>query len=578
MTKAGVEAAQAAKKAGKGTLARRLVKWSAIAAGASVALLVIFIIGMSWYIETAYVAVPPTLDGTPAVLSMKVVRDGDTRRIGDAWLAKRDGILRMYIAGDPFTLGYSNASLSQDYVEEQEATLIGLIKTRVPSPVKLWLLRKYVIVRNRDLPRYVNADLSMEIYGLSRGVRDPFPEIGPLYHRLLNYHAAHDISHAVMDHPLVGCTSFAARGKATADGHLIVGRNFDFDAGKCFDTNKIVMRVKPDKGYGFISVGWPGLVGVVTGLNDKKISISINAAQSTDVRRIGTPVSLVMRQVMQYAATLDEAVEIIRKSEVFVSDCYLLADGKTGEAAVVEKTPLRTQVRRMDGDHIVCSNQFMTAELAGDARNILYMKEGTSVARYDRMEALVKENAGRIDPVVAAGILRDRALPGGVDGGLGNPAALNSLVATHSVITDATAGVIWVSAAPHQLGAYLPFSLEDFDEPKGVAAIPADPLLSDPAYESFEKCREESARAQSLLSSGDVSGAESAARAAVELDPGLYMPRLILGRVAFAKRDWAAAKAHLAEARARYTPYESERALIEDILARIAEGERAGKK
>ena len=118
-------------------------------------------------------------------------------------------------------------------------------------------------------------------------------------------------------------------------------RNFDFNAGRCFDENKIVIYFEPDKGLKFISVAWPGMIGVVSGLNEAKIAVTINAANSSDSRKVGTPVSLVLRDVMQHASTIEEAVDIIAKSKVFVSDSYLIADGKTNRAVVLEKTPER---------------------------------------------------------------------------------------------------------------------------------------------------------------------------------------------------------------------------------------------
>ncbi len=364
------------------------------------------------------IARPPRLDARPAILNEPFHDSSGVRRLGRSWLARKDGILRMHLAGGPFTLGYCNALLTKDLVVEQEATLLRTVKEHVPSSSALWLMKKYVLLRNRNLPSYVSLPHQLEILGLASAYPDPHPGLGPYYHRLLNYHAAHDISHALMDSPLVGgCTSFAAWGAATQNGHLLVGRNFDFDAGRCFDENKVVVRFEPDDGLDFISVAWPGLIGVVTGINDARIAVAINAAQSADSRQIGTPVSLVLRNVLQHASTLDDAVRIIRESQVFIADSYLVADGKTNQAVVVEKTPLRCAVRTPAANHIVCSNHFLTDELRGDAANARYMAEGTTVARQERVEALV---AGRapLAPADVAAILRDGWVPASE---IGNP-------------------------------------------------------------------------------------------------------------------------------------------------------------
>jgi hypothetical protein len=552
---------------------RRRARRFAVAAAIVLAGLAVLGTLASWGIEWWCCATPPALGRRPAILDVPVQETGGARRIGPSWIAARQSVRYMYLEGDPFTLGYSNAMLTQELFEEQEAALLLAVKQYVPSRIGLWLLRKLVLVRNRDLPAYVSLPLQTEIYGLARGSRDLHPELGDLYTRLLNYHAAHDISHAFQGHPLVGCTSFAAWGPATRDGHLLVGRNFDFDAGRCFDENKIVIRVQPDTGHGFLSVAWPGMIGVVTGLNDARIAVAVNAAQSEDTRPIGTPVSLVLREVMQHASTLREAVAIIERSQVFVSDSYLVADGKVSQAVVVEKTPRRTAVRLPSGDHIICSNHFLTENLRDDPANVAAMAEGTTVARHERLEALV---AGRTEPLTVADVaafLRDRRVPGVPTPVLGHLAAINSLTATHSVIVDATAGTVWVSAAPHQTAAYVPFRLTGFGEPPGAAAIPPDGTLAGDSCERCVSARARLAEASRLLRRKEWQAAATPLREAATLNPDHYLPHLLLGRVAFEQGQWAEATRHLETARALYPAFGSEREMVRTLLRQCEAGE-----
>ena len=552
---------------------RRLLRWLRRIA-VSLAVLVGLLCATSSYIDCRGIAEPPELDYHPDILTQVVTEEDGVRRIGESWLTERKGILQMSLTGDPFTLGYSNAMLTQKYYEEQEASLFALIRTFLDTDLKLWLMRKYVTWRNRDLPDYVRLDHQMEILGLSRAYEDPLPEFGQLYHRLLNYHAAHDISHAVMDHPLVGCTSFAAWGKQTAGGNILIGRNFDFQAGESFDRNKIVLHVNPDKGFSFISVSWAGMVGVVTGINDKRIAVTINAGSSEDKRTIGTPVSLVIRQVLQYAGSLDEAIEIVRASTVFVTDLYLIADGKTGQVVVVEKTPLRCAVRRTDKQYIICANHFLTDELKDDPENRTYMKEGTSVIRFERTHQLVRQAAGRMTPRIAAEILRDRKVPGLDEPVLGHPAAINGLIASHSVIIDATAGIIWVSQHPHQLGEYVPFSVEQFDSATTVEAIAPDPLLAEGAFDRYRKACDLQVSGDKLNKDGQSADAVAKYVQAASLNPSSYLPHLMAGKAALAAGQVSKAQEHLLKAKALVPAYESERKLIDEKLDLI---ERSGQ-
>ncbi|MCP4638984.1 MAG: hypothetical protein GY851_01050 [bacterium] len=549
----------------KRTWGQRLRRLALFGAASLVVLLVLTVAASmfaEWYCEP----VPPSMEMPSHLASMTVVEDGEYRRFGDCYLRRKDGILRMRLTGTPYELGYANAVLTQAYIRDQEAALIATVKQFIPSDVAFWLIRKLVVVRNRNLPDFVPMDRQIEILGLSHGYEDPFPHLGGLYGRMLNYHAAHDISHAVMHNPLVGCTSFAAWGTATADGHLFMGRNFDFSAGREFDENKIVIRFEPDEGLGFISVAWPGMTGVVTGMNDARIAVSINACYSYETQTIGTPVSIMLREVMEGATTLDEAAEIIRGTEVFVADTYLVADGKTGKAIVVEKTPGHTEIRRPESDSVVCANHFLTPALEDHPGNQEYKIEGTTMPRFDRTRELVDARHGTLALESAAEILRDSLLPGGRPAGMGNDAVVNCYMATHSVIMDVTAGVVWVAASPHQLGAYVPFGLVDLENPGNTAVVPSDPALANGSYARFVESETLITQANRLMDDGAKAEAVKALEKARELNPGYYVPPMLLGTLAAQAGRRDEAEAMLNEALAAYPAYGSERDEIRELL------------
>jgi hypothetical protein len=441
------------------------------------------------WVYFACFAAPPPLEGTPAILAQKIVADPDGRlRLGNAWFRRDVGCSLLYLEGDPFTIGYANATLTADFLELQERSLIESARMALESDFAFAAVTLFVLVNNRNLPSYVPLEYQIEILGLSQGGHDPYPAFGPRYHRILNYHAAHDIGHMVMDTPVLGCSAFAAAGALTRDGHCIVGRNFDFEAGRHFDENKIIGLYRPAQGRAFLSVSWPGMAGAVTGMNEDRVYCSINGAQSQDRKNIGRPVALVVREVLQYARDLEDAIRIVCAAPVFVSDAYLLVDGKTNQAAVVEKSPQRSAVRRMEDGALVLANHFESPDFAGDAGNAAFMRDGTSVARRTRLAELIAARRGTLDPAAAAEILRDRKAPGGKTVPAGNRGTINPIIATHSVVADLTAGILWVSRGPHQLGRFEAFSIQDFGVP-AAPALPADPALADGLCERLAKAR-----------------------------------------------------------------------------------------
>lgn len=76
---------------------------------------------------------------------------------------------------------------------------------------------------------------------------------------------------------------------------------------------------------------------------------------------------------------------------------------------------------------------------------------------------------------------------------LGDRRAIDALIATHGVIMETGARVLWVSEAPHLLGKFRPFELrrllaEEFDPTAAEVAplpLPEDPLLSTGQYAAW---------------------------------------------------------------------------------------------
>lgn len=140
----------------------------------------------------------------------------------------------------------------------QEQVFVDQIREFVPSEGYLKFLGGMIRIFNRNLGRHVPEEYRREIYARSLYCSHDFDAIGTPYERQLNYHAAHDIGHAMSQYMLVGCSSFAAWGGASDDGKPVVGRNFDFYMGDDFARNKIVTFCRPQAGYPFASIGWAG--------------------------------------------------------------------------------------------------------------------------------------------------------------------------------------------------------------------------------------------------------------------------------------------------------------------------------
>lgn len=455
--------------------------------------------------------------------------------IGDNWVGRERGIWEYHLRGDALSMGYAHARLGTPLIVRTDEYMFDEMHRYVPSQAALFLIRMGVLLRYRHLLDAVNPDLRVEMTGMSVGQPDFHADFLPLFHRIVFYHALHDITQTLEHSPLLGCTAFAAMGEATARadpataGHLIIGRNFDFEGPPIFDSDKAVLFFQPSEPgkLAFASVAWAGMLGVVTGLNAAGIYVSVNALRTDDKGQSGVPVELLLREVMEGAHSLDEAIAIIGRRPVFVPDLYVLGDGDRREAAVIERSPTRSIVRR-SRDVLAVANHALSPEYQDDAENARLRSELTSGARQARTEQLLLRNRGRIDPALALAMLRDKRGVGDKELGLGNRNALDALIATHSVVVDATSRVLWVGQGPHALGRYVAFDLRrellagPRTPPPGPdypADLPEDPTRHSAEYRQFLESEQALQSAELLARHRELDRAIDQAERAVALSP-----------------------------------------------------------
>ncbi len=266
---------------------------------------------------------PPKVSDLSALQLQRKEPDTGLYAIKNSWFRKSNsGLYEMYVEGTPYELGTVNGKLSEELVKKQEDYFSEQINKMIPSKSYLHFLKYFIGWFNRDLPKNVTNEYKQEIYGISQSASEGYKYIGTKYSRILNYHSAHDIGHALQNMMLVGCTSFGTWGSASQDSTMIIGRNFDFWVGDNFAKNKIVEFVNPSLGYKFMSVTWGGFIGVVSGMNEKGLTVTINAAKSSIPSGSATPVSLVAREIVQYAKNIKEAIAIAQKRKMFVSESF----------------------------------------------------------------------------------------------------------------------------------------------------------------------------------------------------------------------------------------------------------------
>ncbi len=450
-----------------------------------------------WFIIAVTIKIPSPKDTSVLKLNITEVAP-DFYTINNNWIKKSDsGLWEIYVEGDGFERGVIEGKLNKELAEKQEIAFVNQLKKMIPSQGMLNYLKFFIAFFNRHLDQYVIDEYKEEIYGESLFASDKFDFIAPKYYRMLNYHAAHDIGHALQDkNMVVGCTAFGAWADKTDDGSLLIGRNFDFFVGDEFAEDKLINFVKPKEGYKLMMISWAGMIGTVSGMNEKGLTVTINASKSEIPAGAATPISIVAREILQYAKNIDEAYAIAQKRKTFVSESIMIGSLADNRTATIEKTPSKTELfNSPNTDYIVCANHYQGKAFENDKVNLLNIEKSSSNYRFKHLNQLINQYP-KISVADAAAILRNRKGLDGRDIGMGNEKSLNQLIAHHSVIFKPSMLQVWVSTNPFQLGQFICYDLnkvfaespalkekrELYEKPLN---IPADSFLFSKEYKEF---------------------------------------------------------------------------------------------
>jgi hypothetical protein len=409
--------------------------------------------------------------------------------LGNSYLKKNKfGVWEMYLEGEPYERGVIYGKLAKELVQEQEDIFVGQINSFLPNKMWRHVIKLMVGFFNSDLPENIPLENQQEIYGISLAFSDRYDYIASKYTRILNYHAAHDIGHALNDYSVVGCTSFVVKGQKSENKQLLVGRNFDFYVGDDFAKNKLIIFVNPSKGYKFTSYSWAGFTGVASGMNEKGLTVTINASKSDLPTSSKMPISLLAREILQYAKNIDEAVAIAKKRNTFVSETLMISSAEDGRAVLIEKSPKKLGVYESKTDVLVCANHYQSDVFKKDKVNENNIENSDSKYRFDRMKQLLAGNHP-LNVVNAAAILRDQSALDNDTLGMGNPRALNQLQAHHAVVMQPESRLYFVSSSDYQLGTFLGYDLTKTFQTKKIQlvdSIPQDAFVTSEAYRKFK--------------------------------------------------------------------------------------------
>ena len=257
------------------------------------------------------------------------------------------------------------------------------------------------------------------------------------------------------------CTSFAVTPEASADGHMLLGQNWDwvpFAREVC-----VLVEVQRDDKPGFTTIVEAGMLAKV-GFNVAGLGVCTNTLVSKrDAGRRGVPYHVMLRALLD-AESLGEAGRLLHSVQRALSANYLVAD-KSGQAANFETIAGGAQevrTTRPQAGLLAHANHFLDEAFAGIDAYV-----GNSPHSLTRLEDMRQglEGPGRGKPRLSVPRLQEilrshRHAPNGICSHP-DPAAhpLYARCTVASVIADLATGEVWFTDGPPCASAYETYAL-----------------------------------------------------------------------------------------------------------------------
>lgn len=181
---------------------------------------------------------------------------------------------------------------------------------------------------------------------------------------------------------LFHCSGFALTGKSTADGKIYHGRVLDYLKGVGLEENAVVQIIQPDQGHAWVNVSYAGFIGSVTGMNEKQVAIGEMGGRG-EGNWDGKPMAQLMREIMEKADTVEEALDIMKKGPRTCEYYYVISDAKSHKACGVKATPGGIEVIWQGDSH---------PQLSDPVADTVLMSAGD---RYTTLVQRVKDGFGK---------------------------------------------------------------------------------------------------------------------------------------------------------------------------------------
>jgi hypothetical protein len=292
------------------------------------------------------------------VLTATPARAGDVSRYTDGKHGKGElrhvnGIPVMVLEGTPEEMGEQTAVLAADPLKRLFAFPREMVKRQGLEAT--W---PFIVALAKSMEPNFPDDHRRELDALVKktGVDRGLALFGNTYP---------DISKAA------NCSSLIVEKDRSATGRLMFGRNLDYPTLGFLHEYSLVTVYRPQGKHAFAAIGFPGMVGCLSAINDAGLCLTVHEVHSSKdgspgLDSKGTPYTMCFRQLMEECRTVAEAEKMLRGMKRTTMLNLAVCDKNGG--AIFEITTKNVVVRPAEDGLCYCTNHFCSKELGTGVR------------------------------------------------------------------------------------------------------------------------------------------------------------------------------------------------------------------
>lgn len=294
---------------------------------------------------------------------------------GSGLLGRLEGKRILIVSGAPEEMGTAHGELLKDEVKLTMQRVVYLVGAASTVESGKWFFDEMAEIERRTTPHLPQRFLAeCDAMAAAAGVSQRDGRYGNLFPE--KFH----------------CSGVAVRGKASVDGRVVHARVLDYMRDIGLQETAVVGVFLPRDHHAWMTLGYAGFIGTVTAMNEKGLAVGEMGGRG-EGKWDGMPMSFLLRDIMERAATVDEALDILRATPRTCEYYYVLSD-RSKNMVGVKATPEELLVLRPGQQH---------PELPPVPEDVVYFSAG------ERAEALsnrLHDAYGKIDVARMIEIIR----------------------------------------------------------------------------------------------------------------------------------------------------------------------------